>query len=48
MAPSGIKPVTFWLVAQCLNQMRHRVLLIVFGPAGPTTINSTAITTLQR
>jgi len=24
------------------------VLLVVVGPAGPTTTNSTAITTLQR
>ena len=24
MTPSGIEPATFWLVAQCLKQLRHR------------------------
>jgi len=29
MTPSGIKPATFWLVAQCLNQLRYCVPLLM-------------------
>jgi hypothetical protein len=32
VTPSGIKPATFRLLAQCLNQLRHVVALIWYRP----------------
>jgi len=31
MTPSGMEPATFLLVAQCLNELRHRVPFLYVG-----------------
>jgi hypothetical protein len=31
MTPSGMEPATFRLVAQCLNELRHRVPFLYVG-----------------
>jgi hypothetical protein len=47
MSPSGIVPATFQLVAQCRNQLRHRVFLclqlaVIRTNDAPKTTNSAA------
>ena len=51
-SPRPVKPVVATAVVELLvmgvRSVGIAVLLVVAGPAGPTTTNSTAITTLRR
>jgi hypothetical protein len=48
VTPSGIKPATLWLVAQCLNQLRHIQDVPLPAKPGSFLIILTPMTILQR